>query len=75
MSIPFHSSFMKGLIIMRENEKVRKAARAAGVPFWKIANAMNVSEPTMTRWLRSPLQEEKEKKILETIEVLEKEGG
>lgn len=59
----------------RENERVRKSARAAGIPLWKIAIAIGVSEPTITRWLRVPLSADKERRILEAIAVLEKEAA
>lgn len=60
---------------MRENEHIRKAARVAGVPLWKVAAAIGVSEPTLIRWMRFPLPAEKEAHIMETISVLEKEVG
>ncbi len=58
----------------RENEKIRSAARSAGTPLWKIAAAIGVSEPTLTRWLRFPLPEEKEQRILGIIAELAKEA-
>lgn len=54
-----------------ENEKVRSAARLAGVPLWKIAIAIGVSEPTMTRWLRVPLSPEREATVMSAIKSLE----
>lgn len=54
-----------------ENEKVRKAARTAGVPLWKVALAIGVSEPTLTRWLRVPLSPEREAVIMAAIDKLE----
>ena len=59
---------------MLENQTVRKAARIAGVPLWKVAAALGVSAPTMTRWLRFPLSKDKEQKILEAISKLEQEA-
>lgn len=56
---------------MRENEHIRKAARVAGVPLWRVAAAVGVSEPTLIRWLRFPLPEEKEARIMEAIAALE----
>ncbi len=56
------------------NDSIRKAARIAGVPLWKIAQHIGVSEPTLTRWLRNPLPEAKENAIREAIKELEKEG-
>ncbi|MDE6997348.1 MAG: hypothetical protein K2P04_05670 [Oscillospiraceae bacterium] len=58
---------------MKENQSVRKAAKSAGVPLWKVAAAIGVSEPTIIRWLRVPLQEEKEARILSAIASLERE--
>ena len=56
---------------MQENMKIRRLARAAGIPMWRIAAELKVSEPTLTRWLRFPLTEEKERAIKEAIEKLE----
>ena len=50
------------------NEDVRKAARIADVPMWKVAMVMGVSEPTMSCWMRTELPEEKRTAILEAIE-------
>lgn len=60
---------------MKENQTVRRAARVAGVPLWRVALAIGVSEPTLTRWLRIPLPEDKEKRVMAAIAALEQEGG
>lgn len=60
---------------MKENQDVRRAARVAGVPLWRVAAAIGVSEPTLTRWLRVPLPEDKERRIMAAIAVLEQEAG
>ena len=57
-----------------ENRKIRVAARVAGVPFWKIARKIGISEPTLTRWLRVPLDVDREAQILAAIDELAKEG-
>lgn len=44
-------------------KKIRRTARASGVPFWKLAECLGVTELTVIRWLRFPLSEEKEAKI------------
>lgn len=56
------------------NMKIRLAARGAGVPLWRIAQEMGVSEPTITRKLRKELPEEEQARILEIIERI-KEGA
>lgn len=58
---------------MRENESIRKAARIAGVPLWKVAAAIGVSEPTLMRWMRFPLPADKETRIMEAISTLGQE--
>ena len=55
------------------NDRVKLCARGAGVPLWKIAQELGVSEPTMTRWLRVPLSAEREAEIRSAIEKLSKE--
>lgn len=60
---------------MKENQEVRKAARVAGVPLWKVAAAIGVSEPTLMRWLRFPLPQEKESRIMAAISTLEQGVG
>ena len=57
----------------RQNEAVRSAARDAGVPLWAVANEISVSEPTLTRWLRFPLPEDKENRVMAAISKLSKE--
>lgn len=57
----------------KANEPVRTAARVAGVPLWAVANRIGVSEPTLLRWLRIPLSEEKEKDIMGAISELGEE--
>ena len=40
------------------NTDLRAYAKAKGVRFWQIAKAMGISEPTMTRRLRTELPEQ-----------------
>lgn len=56
---------------MTENCNVREAAK---IPLWKIAAAIQISEPTLTRWLRFPLPDEKEKRIMSAIAKLKAEN-
>jgi len=67
-------AFLKGdFDVSRQNEQVRRAARVADVPFWKIAATIGVSEPTLTRWMRFPLDEDKETRIMTAISKLSQE--
>lgn len=58
---------------MKANETVRKAARTANVPLWRVAAELGISEPTLTRWLRFPLTPDKEAAMLAAIKKLERE--
>ena len=49
---------------------MRDAARIAGIPLWRIAMQAGISEPTLTRWLRVPLSEERERRVVKAIEEL-----
>ena len=55
------------------NKDVRKAARIADIPIWKIAMVLGISEPTIFRWLRTELPEEKKAAMLAAIDKLSKE--
>ena len=55
-----------------ENTEIRRMARVAGIPLWRVAAAIGISEPTLTRWLRFPLPAEKENRVIEAISRLER---
>lgn len=55
-----------------ENSKIRREAKAQGVPFWRICDQMQISEPTFTRLMRKPLSKEKEEEIRTIIKKLAK---
>lgn len=57
------------------NKDVRRAARCNGIPQWKIASELGISEPTLCRWLRFELAPDKKQKIFNVIEKLSKEVG
>lgn len=52
------------------NEVIRKLARVKNVPLWKIAHALGISEPTMTRKLRFELTSDETQRMIEIIENL-----
>ena len=55
------------------NRKIRAAAVAEGVPIYKIAMELGISEVTLYRYLRTELPEEKKTAILAAIDKLRKE--
>ena len=57
-----------------QNLDLRKSAKAAGIPLWRIADAIGVSEPTMTRKLRHELPGNEKKQLLDLIKQLAREG-
>ena len=59
---------------MKANQKVREQAQKMGVKHWQIAEHLGISEPTIMRWLRVPLSEERERAIMAAIKELTKEG-
>lgn len=52
------------------NSFIRRQAKAAGVPLWRIAQYLGVSEPTMTRWLRVELNDGDKQRIMSAISEL-----
>lgn len=58
----------------KANQAIRKAARIADIPLWMIAAEVGVSEPTLLRWLRFPLEQEREQQVMAAIAKLSKEA-
>lgn len=52
------------------NKDLRAYAKEKGIFFWQIAKVMGVSEPTMTRRLRSELPEQDKHEIKRIINEL-----
>lgn len=51
---------------------IRIRAKESGVPLWRVAIKLGISEPTMYRWLRVPLKAEQEEKFMNVIDSLSK---
>lgn len=54
----------------KANEMVRATAKAQKVPLWKVAVRMGISEPTLIRWLRLPLEPDREAAIMAAIDAI-----
>lgn len=65
-------STSKGGNLLKANQNVREAANLAGVRHWEIALEIGVSEQTLVRRLRTPLDADSERKVLLAIETLER---
>ena len=55
------------ILKMGNNEMVRKTAKKAGVYLWELGDYLGVSENTVIRWLRKPLDSAKEVLLLNAI--------
>ena len=53
-----------------QNDIIRKKARENRVPIWKIAQALGVSEATMTRRLRIELPAEERDAVCSIIDAI-----
>lgn len=54
-----------------QNMDLRIAMKLHGVPFWKLADALNVSEVTVYRKFRHELPDDQKKEIMKIIEKLD----
>lgn len=55
---------------MKANEDLRTTAKAAGIPLWRVGDALKISEPTMTRRLRKELPAHEKVRIITIIRQL-----
>lgn len=49
------------------NEKIRKAVKDNGMYIWQLSEVLDVSEATITRWMRHEMPREKQADIIEKI--------
>ncbi len=56
------------------NLEIRAELKAKGVKHWELAEALNVSEFTLTRWLRKEMMDSKKNEILSIIQCVYKKG-
>lgn len=54
----------------KANMDIRAKAKAAGIPLWRVAEALGVSEPTIIRTLRHELPDTEKVQVLEIIAKL-----
>lgn len=57
------------------NKDIRTYAKENNVKLWQIAKAMGISEPTMTRKLRSELPEQDKQTFRRIIDELSDQGA
>lgn len=55
------------------NNDIRFYAKGCGVPFWKIAEKLGISENTFTRIMRKEVSPEKKSEILSIIDQIKNE--
>ena len=60
---------LKGGLIMK-NQRIREAAKNAGVKLWQIADAIGITDGNFSRKLRHELPEDEQRRILEIIKQL-----
>ena len=53
--------------MVKANNEIREMAKTRNIPLWRIAQKLNISEVTLVRWLRVPLDENKEAEICKII--------
>jgi transposase-like protein len=57
----------------KPNDDIRLLARTKGVYLWQVAEQLKISEPTLMRWLRKPLTEDKKQAIIDAINKIAEE--
>ena len=55
---------------MTTNEDIKRAAAAAGVKLWQIADAFGVTDATFSRKLRKEFSQEDKKRAFDAIEAI-----
>ena len=56
------------------NETIKREAKKARVPLWKIAEQLEITPTTLSVWFRHELSRERQREIFEIIEQLKQEA-
>ena len=54
----------------KENPRVREKLLLGGVPYWKLAPRLGISETTLYRMLRTELPEDKQNELIALIDQI-----
>lgn len=55
---------------MRNNQDIRKHAKNKGVFMYEVAESLGISEPTIMRWLRAELSEDRKAELYNAIDTV-----
>ena len=55
---------------MKNNKKIKALLWERRIPYWQIADVLNVHENTIGRLLRRPLSRDNEEKILSAVDTI-----
>ena len=60
---------------MKENQRIREAAKGAGVKLWEVAEKLRITDGMLSRKLRRELDSKEQEKILAIIAEIAREKG
>lgn len=58
---------------MKANSEIRLMIIQSRLKNWEVANKIGIADTTLSVWLRTPLNDERKKRVLEAVEELKKE--
>ncbi|MFI3684248.1 hypothetical protein VBH15_04745 [Vagococcus fluvialis] len=58
---------------MKANEEIRMSIAINRFKNWEVAQKIGISDSRFSVWLRTPLNDEREKRVLNAIEELKRE--
>lgn len=58
---------------MKANEEIRTSIAINRFKNWEVAQKIGISDSRFSVWLRTPLNDEREKRVLNAIEELKRE--
>ena len=61
-------------VVLTKNQKIRERAAARGVCLWQIAVRLGCTDSTFSRKLRQELPPDEQRRVLDIIDELSREG-
>ena len=63
----------KEVLFLKANMEIRLLLTNNRLKNWEVANKMGIADTTLSRWLRTPLSDERKERVLTAIDELKKE--
>jgi len=60
-------------MIQSKNDELKKEIKKLNLKYWEVADCVGITDSTFSRWLRTPLNDDRKQRVISAIKELTKE--